>query len=186
MNCPTNIEAAGEILSVKLNCLTTRLSPPRRARLALPGSAAVSAAPVGARMCLARGEHEPQASGKRFRRRDSVWSAATRRRFFPRAQAKPPGIRPCREQKRQQAGALQTLARDTGGGVQGPASGQNPTQTDTGAPSPTGVLSAHEHEQTPNVVRCFARIHTNCVFSRMLPGGDASAARSPMGHCAPT
>jgi len=32
----------------------------------------------------------------------------------PRAQARPWRIRPCREQKRQQAGALQTLARDPG------------------------------------------------------------------------
>jgi len=78
-------------------------------------------------MRLARSELEAQACGRRFRRRDSVWTAATCRRFFPRAQAKPPRIRPCREQKRQQAGALQTLARDTGGGVQGPAFGQNPT-----------------------------------------------------------
>ena len=117
-------------MSAKLNCRPTRLSPPRRARL---GSAAVSAAPVGARMCLARGEHEPQACRSRFRRRESVWSAATCRRFFPRAQAKPPGTRPCREQKRQQAGALQTLARDTGR-VQRQAFGH--TLTLTRYPSP--------------------------------------------------
>ena len=65
-------------------------------------------------MCLACSAHEAQAYGRRFRRRDSVWTAAICRRFFPRVQAKPPLIRPCREQKRQQAGALQTLARDTG------------------------------------------------------------------------
>ena len=38
----------------------------------------------------------------------------TCRRFCPQAQAKPPLIRACREQKRQQAGAVQTLARDAG------------------------------------------------------------------------
>src|SRR5207247_8642505 len=68
-------------------------------------------------MRLARSELEAQACGRRFCRRDSVWTAATCHRFCPRAQAKPPRIRPCREQKRQQAGALQTLARDTDSGV---------------------------------------------------------------------
>src|SRR5438034_10094811 len=81
------------------------------------GSATVAVAQFGVGMCLARSEHEAQSCGRRFCRRDSVWTAATCRRFCPRAQAKPPRIRPCREQKRQQAGALQTLARDTGGGV---------------------------------------------------------------------
>src|SRR5439155_7255121 len=52
-------------------------------------------------------------TGRRFRKRDSVWTAATCRRFCPRAQAKPPRIGRCREQKRQQAGALQTLPRDS-------------------------------------------------------------------------
>ena len=80
------------------------------------GSATVAVAQFGVGMCLARSEHEAQSSGRRFCRRDSVWTAATCRRFCPRAQAKPYRIRPCREQKRQQAGALQTLARDTGGG----------------------------------------------------------------------
>ncbi|HYV30698.1 MAG TPA: hypothetical protein VEO53_06265, partial [Candidatus Binatia bacterium] len=41
-----------------------------------------------------------------FRSRASVWSAATCRRYLPRAQANSLRIRPCREQKRQQVGAL--------------------------------------------------------------------------------
>jgi len=40
------------------------------------------------------GEHEAQSSGRRFCRRDSVWTAATCRRFCPPAQAQPPRIRP--------------------------------------------------------------------------------------------
>ena len=88
------------------------------------GSATVAVAQFGVGMCLARSEHEVQSSGRRFCRRDSVWTAATCRRFCPRAQAKPPLIRPCREQKRQQAGAVKTLARDTGR-VQSLAFGDN-------------------------------------------------------------
>src|SRR5439155_4959539 len=86
----------------------------------------LAAGSPGIRMRSACSAHEAQAYGRRFRRRDSVWTAAICRRFFPRAQAKPPLLRPCREQKRQQAGAVQTLARDTGR-VQSLAFGDNST-----------------------------------------------------------
>src|SRR6266699_2784944 len=103
--------------------------PVRSRRRHADGSATLANAPYAERIlphppfgetpstCLARSEHEALSCGRRFCRRDSVWTAATCRRFCPRAQAKPPRIPPCREQKRQQAGALQTLARDTDSGV---------------------------------------------------------------------
>src|SRR5207245_4422223 len=61
--------------------------------------------------CLARRTDLASAHTRLFRSRASVWSAATCRRCFPRAQANSLQIRPCREQKRQQVGALQTLLR---------------------------------------------------------------------------
>ena len=99
-------------LAIFSSCATTRKQRAIGCRWRLSrndavenGSATVAVAQFGVGMCLARSEHEAQSCGRRFCRRDSVWTAATCRRFCPRAQAKPPRIRPCREQKRQQAGA---------------------------------------------------------------------------------
>ena len=61
--------------------------------------------------CLTRRTDLASAQTRLFRSRASVWSAATCRRCLPRAQANSLRIRPCREQKRQQVGALQTLLR---------------------------------------------------------------------------
>ena len=65
----------------------------------------------GIRTCLVRRKDLALAQTRLFRSRASVWSAATCRRCFPRAQANSLRMRPSREQKRQQVGALQTLLR---------------------------------------------------------------------------